>query len=51
MINTHTHKSEVRGLQVTIAILYLPEHPIYLIKTALFFLSDFTISKGYNLYL
>lgn len=34
---------------MTIAVLYPPEHPIYLIKTDLFLLIDFLISKGYNL--
>lgn len=47
----NAQKSEVRGLLMTIAVLYQLEHPIYLIKTALFLSIDFIISKGYNLYL
>lgn len=35
---------------MTIAVLYQREHPIYFIKTALFLLIDFIISKGCNLY-
>lgn len=46
-INT---KEGSQGLQMTIVVLYQPEHPVYLIKTALFLLIDFIISKGYNLY-
>lgn len=48
LINT---KNEVRRLWMTIAGLYQLKHPIYLIKTALFLLIDFIISKGYRLYL